>query len=240
MRYFVEELFGIIFATEKEFSLFRFKAKQAAIGSRFIGKFVCAAIDGLAFDPDIGALGLYYMSFRRNQGTNVPGVGVVEDEDVVTYNPEDDEWQLYFAGVDVCDGMDATNGHDIDAFDVVNGVSYFSTAGNAAIAGVAGPYDNADIYRIDPLLGCIRVFDASTTGLVANIDVNIDGLTVVDDDTFYISFELDAGTFVPGLGTVEDESVVMYDAGAWSMYFDGTAQGLGASDAQDLDAIDVQ
>ena len=31
----------------------------------------------------------------------VPGSeGVVEDEDVVTYNPEDNEWQLYFAGGD--------------------------------------------------------------------------------------------------------------------------------------------
>ena len=197
-----------------------------------------ADIDGLAFDADLGALGLYYMSFRRNQGTNVPGVGVVQNEDVVTYNPEDNEWQLYFAGVDECDGMDATNGHNIDALDVVGGISYFSTAGNAAIAGVAGPYDDADIYSVDPVLGCTRIFDASNTGLDA--DADIDGLTVVDGDTFYISFELDAGTSVAGLGTVEDESVVLYDAGAWSMHFDGTVQGLGASDNQDLDAIDVQ
>ena len=197
-----------------------------------------ADIDGPAFDANVGGMGLYYMSFRRSAGTNVPGVGVVQDEDVVTYNPEDGEWQLYFAGVDVCDGMDATNGHDIDAFDIANGISYFSTAGNAAVSGVAGPYDDADIYSIDPDLGCSRVLDASTTGLDDFAD--IDGLTVVDGDTFYISFELDAGTFVPGLGIVEDESVVMYDAGAWSMHFDGTAQGLGASDAQDLDAIDVQ
>ena len=68
-----------------------------------------ADIDGLAFDANAGgALGLYYMSFNRNGGTTVPGVGVVEDEDVVTYNPEDNEWQLYFAGADVCDGMDAS------------------------------------------------------------------------------------------------------------------------------------
>ena len=198
-----------------------------------------ADIDGLAFDPDAGPVGgLYYISFNRNQGTNVPGVGVVQDEDVVTYNPEDNEWQLYFAGVDVCDGMDATNGHDIDAYDLLDDISYFSTAGNAAVSGVAGPYDDADIYSIDPILGCIRVFDASNTGLDSFAD--IDGLTVVDADTFYISFNLDAGTFVPNLGTVEDESVVLYDAGAWSLYFDGTTQGLGDSNAQDLDAIDVQ
>jgi hypothetical protein len=204
-----------------------------------------ADIDGLAFDPDAGAgfpLGLYYISFRRSGGTNVPdpagGTFQVQDEDVVTYDPENGEWQLYFAGVDVCDGMDATNGHNIDAFDVVGGVSYFSTAGNAAIAGAPGPYDDADIYKIDPVLGCIRVLDASTTGLDGTAD--IDGLTVIDDDTFYISFDLDAGTFVPGLGLVPDESVVLYDAGVWSLYFDGTAQGLGADNNQDLDAIDVQ
>ena len=198
-----------------------------------------ADIDGLAFDPDHGALGLYYISFNRNQGTNVPGVGVVQDEDVVTYNPEDGEWQLYFAGVDECDAMDATNGHDIDALDVdvVNGITYFSTAGNAAVAGVAGPYDDADIYSITGA-GCSRVLDASTTGLDGAAD--IDGLTVVDADTFYISFKLDAGTFVPGLGTVQDESVVLYDGGAWSLYFDGTAQGLGDTNSQDLDAIDIQ
>ena len=197
-----------------------------------------ADIDGLAFDANVGGAGLYYMSFSRNQGTNVPGLGVVEDEDVVTYNPEDNEWQIYFRGVDECDGMDATDDHNIDALDIVDGVTYFSTAGDAAIAGVPGPYDNADIYRIDPVLGCIRVFRALNAGLDSFAD--IDGLTVVDGDTFYISFALDAGTFVPGLGTVEDESVVLYDAGSWSMHFDGTDQGLGASDAQDLDAIDVQ
>ena len=198
-----------------------------------------ADIDGLAYDPLAGPVGgLYYISFNRNGGTNVPGVGVVQDEDVVTYNPEDNEWQLYFAGVDVCDGMDATNGHDIDALDIVNGVTYFSTAGNAAVSGAPDPYDDADIYSIDPVLGCIRVLDASTTGLDGTAD--IDGLTVVDDNTFYISFDLDAGTFVPGLGLVPDESVVLYDAGAWSLYFDGTGQGLGDSNDQDLDALDVQ
>ena len=198
-----------------------------------------ADIDGLAFDANAGPTGgLYYISFRRSAGTNVPGVGVVQDEDVVTYNPEDNLWELYFAGVDVCDGMDATNGHNIDALDVVNGITYFSTTGNAAIAGAPGPYDDADIYKIDPVLGCIRVLDASTTGLDGTAD--IDGLTVVDDNTFYISFDLDTGTFVPGLGLVPDESVVLYDAGVWSLYFDGTGQGLGADNNQDLDAIDVQ
>ena len=188
-------------------------------------------IDALAFD---GAL--FYLSFNRNGGTNVPGLGVVQDEDIVTYNPADFQWEMFSAGVDICDGLDASNGHDIDAFDIVNGVVYFSTEGDAAIAALAGPFDNADIYIVDAA-GCGRVFDASVEGLPGN--ANIDGLTVIDGDTFYMSFDTD-GINVPGLGIVQDEDVVLFDAGIWTLYFDGTAQGLGSSNSQNLDAIDVQ
>lgn len=188
-------------------------------------------IDAMAFEG-----GLFYFSFNRNGGTNVPGLGTVQDEDVVTYNPGDFQWELFFAGVGICDGMDASNGHDIDAFDLVNGVIYFSTEGDAPITGLAGPFDNADIYVVDAA-GCNRLFDASVVGLPEN--ANIDGLTVVDGDTFYMSFDLD-GISVPGLGIVEDEDVVLFDAGVWSLYFDGTAQGLGGANNQNLDAIDIQ
>jgi FtsP/CotA-like multicopper oxidase with cupredoxin domain len=194
-----------------------------------------ADIDGMAFDA-----GVYYLSFSNNGGTNVPdpngGVITAQDEDVVLYDPENMEWELFFAGVDICDGMDASNTHDIDAFDVLNGINYFSTAGDAAISGVAGPYDDADIYSAGGGAGCSRVFDASAAGLPAN--ANIDGLTVVDGDTFYMSFDQD-GITVPVIGTVQDEDVILYDAGTWAQFFDGTAQGLTAN-GQDLDAIDVQ
>jgi FtsP/CotA-like multicopper oxidase with cupredoxin domain len=194
-----------------------------------------ADIDALAFDG-----GVFYLSFNRNGGTNVPspggGVFVAQDEDVVLYDPENGEWELFFAGVDVCDGMDASNGHDIDAFDVVNGILYFSTVGNASVSGAGGPYDDADIYRAGGGAGCSRVFDASAAGLPGNAD--IDGLTVVDADTFYVSFLED--TDIPGFAIVQDEDVVQYDAGAWLLHFDGTAQGLGAANNQNLDAIDIQ
>jgi hypothetical protein len=158
----------------------------------------------------------------------------VQDEDIVTYNPGDFQWELFSAGVDLCDGMDASNGHDIDAFDIVNGVIYFSTEGDAGISGLAGPFDDADIYMVDA--GCSRVFDASVEGLPGN--ANIDGLTAVDGDTFYMSFDQD-DISVDGL-IVQDVDVVLFDAGAWSLHFDGTAQGLGGSNNQNLDAIDVQ
>jgi len=188
-------------------------------------------IDGLAFEG-----GLYYLSFNRNGGTNVPGLGSVEDEDIVTYNPTDFQWELFSAGIDLCDGLDASNGHDIDAFDVVNGVIYFSTEGDAPIAGLAGPFDDADIYSVDAA-GCSRIFDASVEGLPGN--ANIDGLTAVDGDTFYMSFDQD-DVSIPVLGPVQDEDVVLFDAGVWSLHFDGTAQGLGNANNQDLNAVDIQ
>ena len=52
----------------------------------------------------------------------------------------------------------------------------------------------------------------------------MDGYDRVDNTHFYVSFE--ANTTLPGLGTVQDEDVVYYNNGVWSVYFDGTARGL--------------
>ena len=41
-----------------------------------------------------------------------------------------------------------------------------------------------------------------------------------------------------GLGTVQDEDVVYYNGGTWSVYFDGTAHGLTTANL-DVDAFDV-
>ena len=42
-----------------------------------------------------------------------------------------------------------------------------------------------------------------------------------------------------GLGNVQDEDVVYYNNGTWSVYFDGTAAGVGTDAALDLDAIQI-
>jgi hypothetical protein len=112
---------------------------------------------------------------------------------------------------------------------------YFSTPGNTVVPGVASPYDDADIYTWDGT-SYVRVFDASVAGLAANAD--IDGLHVIDGDTFYMSFERDGGVAVPTLGSVSDEDIVLYDAGVWSLYFDGSAVGL-TEDGEDVDAFDI-
>jgi subtilisin family serine protease len=113
------------------------------------------------------------------------------------------------------------------------GPIYFSTLGNTKPPGVGGTADDADIYYFyDPLFS--RVIDASGSGSLLNLpgSANVDGFDRVDDTHFYLSFT--GSVNVPGLGTVQDEDVVSYDAGSWSLYFDGSANGLGSSD---LDAI---
>jgi hypothetical protein len=183
----------------------------------------------------------FYVSFNRNGGTNVPGLGVVQDEDVVLYDTG--TWSLFFdgsdCGLDLGESASIQNQKEIDALDVVNGVLYFSTLGggsNGAVGGVAGPYDDADIYSWDSA-NCARVFDASANGLPGNAD--IDGLTV-KGDTYYMSFNRNGGVSVPDpVGTVQDEAVVSYDTAipAWSLHFSGS--GLDLVNGQDVDGLHV-
>jgi len=84
--------------------------------------------------------------------------------------------------------------------------------------------------------GRLTATDVSAIANPLPAAANVDGFDRVDGTHFYMSFS--ANSTVPGLGTVQDEDVVFYNAGTWSVYFDGTARGLTA-DAQDIDAISV-
>ena len=100
---------------------------------------------------------------------------------------------------------------------------------------MGGPYDDADIYSWNGS-NFARVWDASANSLPGNADV--DGFVRVDATHFYMSFN-GAAITVPGLGAVADVNVVYYDAGIWSVFFDGTAHGLVAGTGQDIDAFDI-
>lgn len=110
---------------------------------------------------------------------------------------------------------------------------YFSTSGNANPPGVSGTADNADIYAWDGTTFS-RVWDATASGLPGG--ANVDGLVVVDATHFYLSFD-GTNTNVPTLGNVQDEDIVFYNNGIWSVYFDGTAVGL-TNNNLDIDAFD--
>ncbi len=169
----------------------------------------------------------FYLSFSA-ANTIVPGLGAVQDEDVVYFNGA--TWSLFFDGT--AHGLTAAN-QDLDAISVVGGVLYFSTVGNTNPPGVAGSADDADIYSWNGT-AFARVWDASANSLAAA--ANTDGFVRVDATHFYLSFSSD--TTVPVLGAVQDEDVLYYNAGAWSVYFDGTAHGLGAANL-DVDAFDL-
>jgi hypothetical protein len=166
----------------------------------------------------------YYMSFSGN--VTLPGAGIVQDEDVV-YN-DTGTWSVYFDGTS--HGLGSTN---IDAISIVGGTLYFSTSDTTLPSGVGGVGDDADIYSWDGS-AYARVFDATAQGWSSN---NVDGFTYIDATHFYLSYS-NTGTSVAGLGTVQDEDVVYFNAGDWSVYFDGTVNGL-ATTSLDVDAFDL-
>ncbi len=110
---------------------------------------------------------------------------------------------------------------------------YFSTVSNFEIPGLAGPFDDADIYSWNGL-NYARVFDASAVGLPNGAD--LDALLVVDADTFYMSFT--GGFNLTGVGNIDDSDIVKYVAGVWSIYFDGSDVGL-TTNAEDVDAFEI-
>ncbi|MGD9958246.1 SdrD B-like domain-containing protein [Nocardioides sp.] len=184
----------------------------------------------------------FSLSFS-NDNTNVPGLPAngVQDEDVVAYNAG--TWSVYFDGTAA--GLTAS-AQDLDAISIGTGATpppppppppsdplFYSTTGNVNPPGAGGTADDADLYSWSTTSHS-RVFDASVAGLPAT--ANIDGLDRVDATHFYVSFA--DNTALPGLGTVQDEDVAYYNAGLWSVYFDGTARGLTAA-GHDLDAISV-
>jgi hypothetical protein len=102
---------------------------------------------------------------------------------------------------------------------------YFSTSGNTNPPGLGGTADDADVLSWNGTT-FVRTRDlrVGTVGLPATADV--DGLYVVDATHFYVSFS-GTTTAVPGItGGVQDEDIVFYNAGTWSVYFDGTTKGL--------------
>jgi len=111
---------------------------------------------------------------------------------------------------------------------------YFSTLGNTNPPGAAGTADDADIYLHNGS-AFSRVFDATTVGVPGS--ANVDGFDRIDVTHFYVSFSGDVTLPAPA-GAVQDEDIVYYNAGVWSVYFDGTAGGL-TNNNQDIDAFSI-
>ncbi|HQR26823.1 MAG TPA: SdrD B-like domain-containing protein [Nocardioides sp.] len=192
-----------------------------------------AAIDGLIIDTPSH----FWASWSTDQTAPI----TLQDEDVVEYNAG--TWSTWFDGTAA--GLTAAAA-DLDAISLPTGADpmpappppadqlFYSTAGNVNPPGAGGTADDADLYGWTGT-DHVRVFDASLAGLPNG--ANIDGLDRVDATHFYVSF--DGNVAVPGIATtVQDEDVVYNNNGTWSVWFDGTAQGLTAA-GEDIDALSV-
>jgi hypothetical protein len=60
----------------------------------------------------------------------------------------------------------------------------------------------------------------------------------VDEDTFYLSFRAATTTLPAPVGAVASQDVVLFDEGAWSMFFDGSDVGL-TTNAENVDAFEI-
>ena len=132
----------------------------------------------------------YVLSFTES-GT-VPGVGTVDDSDLVLFTPTSvgdntaGTFSMYFDGSDI--GL-TRSGEDIDSVDIKDGALYLSTSGSFAVGATAGA--NEDIFVCqaavtgpDSACGATSIaFDGSVHGLTAS-DENIDAFTFTagDDD----------------------------------------------------------
>ncbi|MDG2384743.1 MAG: peroxidase family protein [Pirellulaceae bacterium] len=188
---------------------------------------------GLAGSADIDGLsvvtnGHFFATF--NNPTVIPGLGTVQDEDVVLF--ENGAWSHHFDGS--LHGLAGPAGFDLDAISVDGSTTYFSIVDNETLPGVAGTGDDADIYSWNGV-SFAREFDASTVGLATTADV--DAISFIAPNHFFLSFN--SATTVPIWGLIQDEDVVSYNAGVWSLEFDGSNNGLSGSSGLDLDAISM-
>ncbi|MBM6400016.1 IPT/TIG domain-containing protein [Phycicoccus sp. MQZ13P-5] len=168
----------------------------------------------------------WYMSFTTD--VTLPGVGTVQDEDVVYWNGS--AWSVWFDGT--ARGLTSA-ALDITSIGVRGGSLYFSTTGVANPPGVSGTADNSDVYQWNGSVFA-RVWDASTKGVPTAAVV--DG--AVFDSATHGWYSFGADTTLPGIGAVQDEDIVEYSNGTWSVWFNGTAHGLTPA-GLDIDAFSM-
>lgn len=183
----------------------------------------------------------FYMSFNGTVSLNGGAISA-QDEDVAYFDGT--AWSIAFDGTSLgLGGATTSTSFDLDAVSILGtggaGNIYFSTDNNNVPGGGSGG-DDADIYRWNGSNSYTRVVDASSIGIGGG--ANVDGLKFADNTHFYLSFSGDT-TLNNASGTtlsVQDEDVVYYNSGTWSVYFDGTAAPKSlTSNNLDIDAFDI-
>lgn len=185
------------------------------------------------------------------EGTVVPTLGAVADEDIVAYNPSTGAWSLYFDGSDVGLANFTINALHRNSDGTL--LLSFSNAGN--LAGLTGGpdgtlVDDSDIVKFTPTsLGTNTAgtwsfhFDGSDVGLTTDAE-DIDAIAVATDGKLVISTL--GNPSVTGLSSLADEDLIKFTAtslgattaGTWSYHFDGSDVALTAS-GENIDACNI-
>lgn len=193
------------------------------------------------------------MTFSRP--TMIPGLGVVQGEDIVAYDPGTDTWTLLFDGSDV--GVDGLVIDAIAANDNAGTLELlisFRVAG--IVPGITGAPDGLELVDDSDIvlftstsLGDVTsgtfsfYFDGSDVGLDLN-DEDIDAISLTRNGNLAISVN---GAFTTGSIIAEDEDVLMFSSsslgeqtvGNFSLLFDGSDVGLADGNNEDVDALSI-
>ncbi|MHB1480918.1 MAG: hypothetical protein ACYCXH_01220, partial [Bellilinea sp.] len=176
-------------------------------------------------------------------GGTVGGVAA-DDIDILYFDGVN--WNLFFDASDV--GI-SSSGQDLNDFVILDASTILLTFRTAFTLGTIAvdPWDivqfNATSLGSDTAGEFSLYFDGNDVGLDTSSEV-IDALDVLPDGRILISVTYAAS--VPGL-TAQDEDILAFSpltlgdvtSGTWSLYFDGTAVGLGETTGEDVDGLDV-
>jgi PKD repeat protein len=191
---------------------------------------------------------LYYLSFSTS--TALPGVGTVDDDDVVTYDPGSNSWALYFDGSDV-----GLGGTDVDALEVRADGSLILSFDSATftVPGLTGGPSGTTAEDSDLILFTPVTTGATTSGSFSFLLDGSDlGLTTSNEDIDGVD-EVPGALRISTLGAFsvtgasgEDEDVLNLanpvfgsaSSGTWSLFFDGSDVGFSSTVDEDLDAIE--
>ncbi len=159
---------------------------------------------------------------------NVPGVGAFQDEDLLHWDGT--KYTLFFDGT--ANNLNAAL-EDIDAVDRFGKGFIFSLASTGNVPGV-GAIQDEDLIQWDGTKYSL-FFDATANGLGAGVD--IDAVSIISKTSFI--FSLSSNFAIPGLGITQDEDLIKWDGTKYTLFFDGTANGLATGDTEDIDAVDL-
>lgn len=196
---------------------------------------ITSDVNGFVFLPDGSML------MTLNTGTTVPGVGSVDDSDIVQFFPTSmgtntaGTFGFYFDGSDV--GL-TTNGEDIDAMTLApDGRLVISTVGSFSVPGASGADEDLAIFTATSLGtntsgSWAFYFDGSDVGLANSSSEDVSGAYLESNGDIYLSTN---GAFsVSGLSGDGADIFTCVNAttgtnsacSSFSMYWDGSTHGF--------------